>query len=229
MEGAKTTTPNGDQSDSWLRALTKSLCKEDSANKQGDGASENTLRRSFEIARLRLRVMNQPNSGDIRLLNQLTAQRSGLSPVYHLGGSVIFGVALLTEFASGFEELDGNFAVAQWLIDDGEGDGNVVTDVAQQVIFSISAQLRQPEFVHAIGGTGVRQLRLGLNVINAAMNGQCSAILRMTGQSAESDYAVTSVLNAVLSIAGMVSCALPDAEVDIGDLLARIQYPALVV
>jgi hypothetical protein len=203
------------------------VCPEENADEQVDGVSENTLRRSFEIARLRLKLMNHSDSGDMLLLNRLTAQQSRLTPMYQLAGPVMFAVALLTEFASAFEELDGNFAVARWLIDDVEGDGNVATDLAQQVIVSLCAQLRQPGLAGVIGEAGVRQLRLGLTIINAAMSGQRTVLFAMIGPMVEPDYAIDSVLNAVLSIAGMVSCAFPDGKMGIGELLTHTRYPAL--
>lgn len=227
MESEESTGPDGDGSDPWRRSSTKAMCQEDNPNDQVDGVSENALRRSFEIARERLRVMNQSDSGNILLLHRLSAHQSRLAPIYQLAGPVMFGVALLAEFASAFEKLTGNFAVAQWLIDDEEGDGNVATDVAQQVLVSISAQLRQPELAAAIGEAGVRQLRLGLTIINAAMNRQRTALFALTSPTMEPAYAIDSVLNAALSIAGMVSCAFPDEEIGIGELLAHTRYPSL--
>ena len=227
MGNEESTGPDGDVSDPWLRSSTRSVRREQNADEQVDGVSENTLRRSFEIARQRLRVMNQSDSGDILLLHRLNAQQSRLAPIFQFAGPVMFGVALLTEFASAFDELDGNFAVAKWLIDDVEGNGNVATDVAQQVIVSISAQMRQPLLAAVIGEAGVLQLRLGLLIINAAMNGQRTALFSMTSPTVEPGYAIDSVLNAVLGIAGMVSCAFPDEEIDIGELLAHTRYPSL--
>ncbi|MBW4077099.1 MAG: hypothetical protein HIU84_01015 [Acidobacteria bacterium] len=227
MGNEESTGLGGNGPDPWRRSSTRALCQEDSPDDQVDVVSENELRRSFEIARERLRVMNQSDSGDILLLQRLSAQQSRLTPVYQFAGPVMFAVALLTEFASAFEELDGNFAVAQWLIDDEEGDRNLATDVAQQVLVSISAQLRRPELAAVIGEAGVRQLRLGLTIINAAMNRQCTALFALTSPTMEPGYAIDSVLNAALSVAGMVSCAFPGEEIGIDELLAHTRYPSL--